>query len=426
LFSQNEVYFFKDVNNKFSVENIKEADFKKANSTILDKQTDVTYWFKIPSNKTDLDYIFRFSTNRIKNANAYQNSKEVLKIPNERYIAFKFDRDSSIYIRVNSDYTAHYPFSLAEESESNYNEKLQLLLSGFYYGFSFLVIIYCFFYYYFFKDDAYFYYALFLSSLVLSFTLIDGLWSFFKAPQNTIDIAILLNYIFIAFFSSKFIQSFLVVDNYYPKLKKYTYSLGILIILMVLLYLLTKNHDIFIVINILVFVIFFIYWFVGVLLFKNNIYIKIFVFAYVTILFSGIDFFVLKKLGYSLFETNAIGLKIGGFIQIIVLSVAVLFREKTLRASNYLMKSDIIEYSKEIERIILHSKDETQKDVLQSLSVREREIFDLITLGNSNKIIGNTLNISVNTVKFHVKNIYEKLDIKSRKEAITLEKSFNL
>jgi DNA-binding CsgD family transcriptional regulator len=59
-------------------------------------------------------------------------------------------------------------------------------------------------------------------------------------------------------------------------------------------------------------------------------------------------------------------------------------------------------------------------------SIREKEIFDLIIIGNSNKLIADSLNISVNTVKFHVKNIYEKLHIKSRKEAIKLEKSINL
>ncbi|PQJ81802.1 response regulator transcription factor [Polaribacter glomeratus] len=421
LFSQNDVYYFKDVGNAYSVKNIAEANFKKVNNTILDKETKVTFWFKIPNDNSNLEYIFRISSNRIKNANAYQDFKEILKIPGERYVAFKFNRNAPVYIRVNSDYTSYYPFELAAESESNYKEKIQLLLNGFYYGFAFLVIIYCFYYYYFFKDNTYLYYALLLSSLVLSFSLVDGIWAFFKASQNIIDITILLNYVFVAFFSSKFIQNFLVVDNYFPKLKRYTYSLGFLIILMILIYLLSKNHSIFIVINILVFLISSIYWFVGVLLFKNSVYNKIFVFAYVTILFSGIDFFVLKKLGYSLFETNAIGLKIGGFIQIIVLSVAVLYREKTLRASNYTMKIEIIEYSKEIERIILDTKDETQKDVLETLSIREREIFELITLANSNKIIANTLNISVNTVKFHVKNIYEKLDIKSRKEAIILD-----
>ncbi|TXD48365.1 helix-turn-helix transcriptional regulator [Polaribacter sp. IC073] len=49
------------------------------------------------------------------------------------------------------------------------------------------------------------------------------------------------------------------------------------------------------------------------------------------------------------------------------------------------------------------------------------EIFNFISEDITNKEIADKLNISVNTVKFHVKNIYEKLNIKSRKEAISIE-----
>ena len=55
---------------------------------------------------------------------------------------------------------------------------------------------------------------------------------------------------------------------------------------------------------------------------------------------------------------------------------------------------------------------------LQTLSVQERKIFDLIKSGHSNKEISEQHNIGVSTVKSHVSNIYSKLQIKSRKEAI--------
>jgi DNA-binding CsgD family transcriptional regulator len=419
--SQNEVYLFKDIKNEYSESNITNANFKPVKKVILEKQTDATYWFKIPAYKTELDYIFRINNIRINKSTAFQNSKELQKMPNERYIAFKFDRNASVYIRVNSKFTAHYPFNLAEESVSNYNEKLQLIVNSFYYGFAFLVILYCFFYFYFFKDVAFVYYALLLLILLLGFSVMDGMWHFFMVDDQIIDFIILFNYIFLAFVSSKFVSSFLRLDNHFPKLERYTYLLGLVIILLVIHFLFFRIHIIFIIINILVFVILFIFWFTGILLFKNNIYTKIFVFAYVGLLFSGIDFFVLKNFGYSLFETNPTNMKIGGLIQIMVISVAVLYREKTLRASNYFMKNEIIKYSSDLEKLNISAKDESKKDNLINLSTREREIFDLIISQKLNKEIANTLNISVNTVKFHVKNIYEKLDIKSRKEAITID-----
>ena len=52
-----------------------------------------------------------------------------------------------------------------------------------------------------------------------------------------------------------------------------------------------------------------------------------------------------------------------------------------------------------------------------SLSDREREILQLVSQGKSNKQIALDLFISVNTVKVHVSNIYEKIGVASRTEA---------
>lgn len=53
------------------------------------------------------------------------------------------------------------------------------------------------------------------------------------------------------------------------------------------------------------------------------------------------------------------------------------------------------------------------------LSFRESEILQFISQGKTNKLIAQELHISINTVKYHVKNIYEKLEISSRKEVVT-------
>lgn len=52
------------------------------------------------------------------------------------------------------------------------------------------------------------------------------------------------------------------------------------------------------------------------------------------------------------------------------------------------------------------------------LSPREKEVVELLLQGKSNKEIALALSISVRTVEFHLKNIYGKLQVKSRTEAI--------
>jgi len=62
--------------------------------------------------------------------------------------------------------------------------------------------------------------------------------------------------------------------------------------------------------------------------------------------------------------------------------------------------------------------------ILQSLTQKEMEILRLITAGAKNKDIGEAMEISQNTVKWHLKNVYEKLSVKNRTEAALLGKTF--
>ncbi|MEZ4869626.1 MAG: response regulator transcription factor [Caldilineaceae bacterium] len=52
------------------------------------------------------------------------------------------------------------------------------------------------------------------------------------------------------------------------------------------------------------------------------------------------------------------------------------------------------------------------------LSAREREVLDALARGLPNAEISAQLNISENTVRFHLKNIYEKLGVTNRTEAV--------
>jgi DNA-binding NarL/FixJ family response regulator len=65
----------------------------------------------------------------------------------------------------------------------------------------------------------------------------------------------------------------------------------------------------------------------------------------------------------------------------------------------------------------LKEKDESAGATEVELTEREREILKWITDGKSNKEISDSLFVSVETVKSHVKNLYKKLNVKNRVEA---------
>ncbi len=60
------------------------------------------------------------------------------------------------------------------------------------------------------------------------------------------------------------------------------------------------------------------------------------------------------------------------------------------------------------------------------LSNRELEILGLMAEGNSNQEIANRLFVSLSTVKTHNQNLFEKLDVKRRTQAIEKAKRLNL
>jgi DNA-binding NarL/FixJ family response regulator len=76
--------------------------------------------------------------------------------------------------------------------------------------------------------------------------------------------------------------------------------------------------------------------------------------------------------------------------------------------------------SAEIARLVVQAFHRPTRDkdtVVFNLSMRETEIVGLVAKGMANKEIAADLSISVETVRVHLKHIYEKLHVRSRTEA---------
>ena len=75
---------------------------------------------------------------------------------------------------------------------------------------------------------------------------------------------------------------------------------------------------------------------------------------------------------------------------------------------------------KMIEMLRGDQPEDEPKNSLKLLTEREREILQLLARGDSNKAIAQTLSISYDTVKQHVRHILNKLNLSSRVKAAVL------
>jgi ATP/maltotriose-dependent transcriptional regulator MalT len=68
----------------------------------------------------------------------------------------------------------------------------------------------------------------------------------------------------------------------------------------------------------------------------------------------------------------------------------------------------------------------TSPVLIEPLSERELEVLRLIAVGLSNREIADEIVVATSTVKTHINNIYRKLDVSSRTQAVARARELEL
>ena len=91
--------------------------------------------------------------------------------------------------------------------------------------------------------------------------------------------------------------------------------------------------------------------------------------------------------------------------------------EELIESLNMINKGDIIA-SWGIVKELVQGLDQGNdpEELFNSLSERQREVISLVVNGMTNREIANTLIITENTVKVHLRNILDKLDLRNRQQ----------
>ena len=91
---------------------------------------------------------------------------------------------------------------------------------------------------------------------------------------------------------------------------------------------------------------------------------------------------------------------------------------------------ELMEFTRKIYQNITSHPDTpakgSGKPEIEELSTRELEVLHLLSQGLSNRDISQKLFLSVGTVKWHTSNIYGKMGVRSRSEAVALARNLKL
>ncbi len=106
-----------------------------------------------------------------------------------------------------------------------------------------------------------------------------------------------------------------------------------------------------------------------------------------------------------------------------------IYRALNAGAQGYLLKDTLRKELIEVIRAVYAGKRRIPPAVAAKLvehlprmplSAREIEILKLVAQGLRNKEVGSVLGIAEDTVKVHIKNIFDKLDVNDRTQAVTI------
>jgi DNA-binding NarL/FixJ family response regulator len=99
--------------------------------------------------------------------------------------------------------------------------------------------------------------------------------------------------------------------------------------------------------------------------------------------------------------------------------------EELIEALNVIAQGDIIVSRGIVEQLVQGlDRSNDREELFNSLSERQREVISLVVNGMTNREIASTLIITENTVKIHLRNILDKLDLRNRQQLAAFAASY--
>lgn len=387
------------------------------------------YWLRFRPAVSTVPFVISIPEAHVTRAHLMTTSGDSMPAMSDtRKITFLVEsipEDSLLLMRVLFRKEAIISLNVQTLTEYLDQQSSETVYLGLYYGIVFIVILTNLFSYIHFQRKTYLHYVIMLSLIAAGLAAADGYARlFFESELLQVYLEPFLN-LCVALALAVLANSYMDLNRHLPQINKVGWILGALSVALFLTYLFTDDFFAFALAELTALALVTSYWLAGAIIFNKSLAARIFTIAYFLICFSCYDYYIARSFGFKLFGLSLDQFRIGAIVEMLVFTYAINYQGKLLAVENRRMRNQLLKFSMGDEGQRLLS-DEADRSFMNDhhLTPKEVHILKRVSEGKINKEIAEELNISVNTVKFHIKNIYGKLKTSTRQEA--REKYFSM
>lgn len=426
LFAENNIsYIHKDI----AVDSIAgpTINWEELKAPIYNGFDNGVYWFKITLAPSDDDRVISIPESHISRAKLYLENEELAKVEKARYVTFRIKAHKEkqlYYLKVNCLLEARIPIEIKMVEEYLAIQTIDYIIMALYYGIAFAVLLFILFSYINLKNKIYLHYLIVCIGMLMTPFYKDGLSAllFGLTGINEVLEAVLSGIVVIG--GVYFTASYFKMHKEMPKTWKATiYIIGIAYSCSII-FLITRSVYFFAASHVLLILVLDIFVISAIMLWKKNVYARFFAIAYGLPLIVAHEYFISPYFALPSINLSLNLFKVGSVLEMIIFSYAITLKVKLLIKENDLMRMQLVEYT---NNLMVQNKEKNQKlDTISeliekfNLTLKEIEILKVLALNKTNKEIGELLFISENTVKFHIRNIFKKLDVRCKEDAKSL------
>ena len=350
-----------------------------------------------------------------------------------RFAQYNFHTtEPTYYINLKQTDSTNLPIVIEEQTQFAVAESFHLLRIGLYYGIAIMSIVFNIVFYFIFQDKRFLTYSLLQICIFTSLFFEDGMFYYLSNGQWEMSALLTWNVPLTSLLACLFTVYFLDIKDLFNDYKLIFLSLFVVTFFLSLIQSFLSLEILRHLIIILSFIPPLFCLILAATQFRTNVYARFLLCTFGLIVLFGLGFvfyIYVNSTRFSWFNLDTF--RLISNLELISITFAIIYKVRDLQQENDGYKEQINHYllllnkgnessSKMQNRALTDTLDGLK--VTHNLTTRESEVLQCIWEGLSNQEIADKLFISLSTTKYHISNLYTKLEVKNRNQTLLFKR----